>query len=319
MLEFKKISCDTLGVMRDALCSGEDYYMIARERIGDLIASSDVHILNSANSCLLCVAEAVGGPVLVCDMGGWNGFIRSCELFDKKVEYLETDYGLINIEVLGNYLEEHDIKSLYITSLAGYTAQQPLEKIQELCDVHDVVLIIDVSGTLGDEKNRELGDIQVASTGSPKIVNIENGGFICNMTDKIVFNKHLLKSLKADNVTCAGIANEIRKAPEILEKSIQVNRQVKKTLLENEIPVIHPEYNGLNTIIPVSSKKRAKTLAYNMRKRLNMDGNIITTGPNYNRIKKASINIEVKNLNMDTVTASDIACLCEIIIDELKE
>ena len=65
------------------------------------------------------------------------------------------------------------------------------------------------------------GDIQVSSTGSPKIVNVENGGFINDITGKVELNKHLLKTLKADNITCAAISHEITKAVEIEEKTIE--------------------------------------------------------------------------------------------------
>ncbi|RAP51744.1 MAG: hypothetical protein BZ138_04445 [Methanosphaera sp. rholeuAM270] len=319
MLEFKRISDDSVAVMRDAVGSDVDYYSRAVESISNLVPSRDVHILNSANSCLLCLCECIPDPVLVCDMGGWNGFIRSCEIFGKNVEYIATDDGLINIEVLDNYLNEHDIKSLYITSLAGYTAAQPLDQIHELCNIHEVLLIIDISPTVGNTKISQYGDIQVASTGSPKIINIENGGFICNITGKINPNKHMLKSLKADNITCAGIANEIGKSTETLLKTMEINRYLKEKLIKNNIKTIHPKHYGLNTIIPVQSKSKAKKLAYNIRKELKINGNIIGTGPNYNRIKKPCITIETKNLNINTISMDDLDYLYKTIIREKKK
>jgi hypothetical protein len=84
MLEFKKISEDTLEVMEDAIRSNNDYYPIAAENINNLLGGKNIHILNSANSCLLVIAEKIEEPVLVVDQGGWNGFIKSCEIFDKK-------------------------------------------------------------------------------------------------------------------------------------------------------------------------------------------------------------------------------------------
>lgn len=317
MLEFKKKSDDTVNIMANALNSGNDYYDEAVSVIGDLFSSDDVHVLNSANSCLISVAECVPDPVLVCDMGGWNGFIRSCELFGKNVEYLETDDALVNIKVMENYLKEHDVKSLYITSLGGYTVPQPLNDIQRLCDLYEVLLILDISGSVGDEEVIKHGDILVASTGSPKIVNIENGGFICNRSS-LNFNKHLLKSLKADNVTCAGIINEIKKAPEILEKSIELNRYLKDKLKDSNVEVIHPDLYGLNTMIVAPSKSKAKKLAFNLRKRLEVDGNIITVGPNYNRVKRACVVVEVKNLSVDSLTVEDMDFLCDIILSEYE-
>ncbi|MBE6485237.1 MAG: cell wall biogenesis protein [Methanosphaera stadtmanae] len=322
MLEFKKISEDTLEVMEDAIGSNKDYYPIATENINNLLGGKNIHILNSANSCLLVIAEKIEEPVLVVDQGGWKGFIKSCEIFDKKIEYITTDDGLINIEILNKYFEEHDIKTFYITSLSGYTAKQPLKEIQEVCDIHNVLLIVDISGSVGDGELNKYGDIQVSSTGSPKIVNVENGGFINDVTGKLELNKYLLKTLKADNITCAAISNEIEKAVEIEEKTIWANRYLKNILFErlsdDEIHnIIHPHSLGLNTMITVQSKSKAKKLAYNIRQRLEINGNIITTGPNYNRIKKASIIIEVKNLDVESLTQENMDYLGDIIIEEI--
>ena len=77
MLEFKKISEDTLEVMKTAVESKEDYYSMAVDKIQDLLGGTNTHILNSANSCLLVIAEKIEEPILVADQGGWNGFIKS--------------------------------------------------------------------------------------------------------------------------------------------------------------------------------------------------------------------------------------------------
>ena len=324
VLEFKRIDRDTLSVMRDAVGSDMDYYSLCVDSVEDVLGSGDTYILNSANSCLLAVAEAVDDCVLVCDQGGWNGFIKSCEVFGKKVGYLPTDDGLINIERLRVYLEDSDVKSLYVTSLAGYTAKQPLDGIKKLCDVHDVLLILDISGSVGDESVYEYGDILIFSTGSPKIVNIENGGIIHNRTDRIQLNRHMLKSLKADNITCAGISHEIGKAREIYEKTAKANKYLKdrlmKELEENcDYTVIHPEHEGLNVMITTPSKGMAKKLAYNIRQNLETTGNIITTGPQYNRIKKASIIIETKNLHIDSLTRENMDYIVEILCSEINK
>lgn len=324
MLEFKKISEDTLEVMKTAVGSKEDYYSMAVDKIQDLLGGINTHILNSANSCLLVIAEKIEEPILVADQGGWNGFIKSCEVFDKKIEYIKTDDGIVNIESLKKYLNEYDVNSLYITSLAGYTAKQPLKEIQELCNIHEVLLIVDISGSVGDEELNKYGDIQVSSTGSPKIVNVENGGFINDITGKVELNKHLLKTLKADNITCAAISHEITKAVEIEEKTIGINTYLKNRLIkqlsgDDVHNVIHPDSLGLNTMITAESKSNAKKLAYNIRQRIEIDGNIITTGPNYNRIKKPSVIIEVKNLDVSSLTEENMDYLCDILTEEIRK
>lgn len=323
MLEFKKISDDTLEVMKKSIGTKEDYHTLASDKIQDLLGGENTHILNSANSCLLVIAQKIEEPILVADQGGWKGFIKACEIFNKNVEYIQTDDGVINIEKLSNYFDTQDIKSLYITSLAGYTAKQPLKEIQELCDLHKVLLVVDISGSVGDEELYNYGDIQVSSTGSPKIINIENGGFINDITGRIEFDKHLLKTFKADHITCSGIANEIDKAKYIEEKTVKANMYLKnkliKHLINDEIHnIIHPDSPGLNTIITMESKSKAKRLAYNIRQKLSMKKSIVTVGPNYNRIKKASIIIEIKNLDVDSLTKENMDYLYNIIIEEIE-
>jgi selenocysteine lyase/cysteine desulfurase len=243
----------------------------------------------------------------------------------KKYLEIPTDKGMINLEVLNDYIESHDIKSMYITSLIAYTATHPGDKIYDLCNLHDVVLILDISGTVGCEKINTHCDVQIASTGSPKIVNCENGGFINNITKKITFNNHLLKSFKADKITCAAIAHEIRKSPEILKKTIETNTYLKKNLskklMDDTHKIVYENSAGINTIITTESKKKAKDLAYRIKQELKIADNksIITTGPNYNRLKIPSVNIEVKNIDVDYLTEENMDYLTEIIVEKIYD
>lgn len=325
-LEYKKISDDTKRIMKEAVDSGHDFYVDAVESIQKIHPSARTHILNSANSCILTVAEALPEPILTVDMGGWNGFRKSCDMLGKKYLEIPTDKGMINLEVLNEYIEGYGIKSMYLTSLIAYTATHPLEEIYELCNLHEVTLILDISGSVGCEEVNNYCDVQVASTGSPKIVNCENGGFINNITEKITLDNHLLKSFKADNITCAAIANEIRKSPEILRKTIETNTYLKKNLSKKLIDdkthhVVYESSIGINTIITTESKKKAKELAYNIKQELETADNksIITTGSNYNRLKIPSINIEVKNIDVDYLTEENMDKLVEIIVEKIYD
>ena len=325
-MEYKKISDDTKKIMKDAVDSRQDFYVDAVESIQDIHPSVRTHILNSANSCLFTVAEALPEPILTVDMGGWNGFNKSCDILGKKYLEIPTDKGMINLELLDDYIESYDIKSMYITSLIAYTAIHPVDEIYELCNLHDVVLILDISGSVGCNEINNYCDVQVASTGSPKIVNCENGGFINNLTEKITLDNHLLKSFKADNITCAAITNEIRKSPEILKKTIEANTYLKKNLFKKLVDdkthrIVYENSPGINTIITTESKKKAKELAYKIKQELEIPDNksIITTGSNYNRLKIPSVNIEVKNIDVDYLTEENMDKLVEIIVEKIYD
>ena len=69
----------------------------------------------------------------------------------------------------------------------------------------------------------------MASTGSPKIVNAGNGGFISTGDNKFFKkSKYILKTLKADPITCVGIFHEVSNASGILSKSIKACDFIKR-------------------------------------------------------------------------------------------
>lgn len=323
-LKYKRVSDDTRNAVRRALDSDEDYYSIAVDKIRELLPSKNTYILNSANSCILTVIESLPEPILIPDQGGWNGFRKSAQILGKKICEIPTEDGLINIEELNDYIEDNDIKSVYITSLAGYHALQPINEIYETCNIHRAILVLDISSSIGYPRINQYCDVQIASTGSPKIVNTGNGGFINDLTGKIELKPHLLKTFKADKLTCAAIANEIQKAPETIEKTIKANTYLKekldKTLKTPHYNIINLKTTGLNTIIKAPSKKKAKRLSYNIRKHLKVtpDKSIITTGPNYNRLKTASIIIETKNIDVEDLTKEKLDNLADIITCEIN-
>ncbi|OED30623.1 hypothetical protein [Methanosphaera sp. WGK6] len=327
-LEYKKISKHTRNAMKKAIDSKKNYYTEAIDTIKELLPSKEIHILNSANSAIFTVVEALPEPIVIPDEGGWNGLQRSAKILNKETHEITTEDGLINLKELSNYFNENDVGSLYITSLVGYTKEQPLKEISELCNLHDVILIVDISGSIGDDylSNTAYADIQVSSTGSPKIVNVENGGFINNITQKIKFNNHLLKTFKADNITCAGIIEEIPYAKINLEKTIKATAYLKNKLIEelesDKIhDIIHKDGHGINIIISEESKSKAKQLSFKIREKLEISNNksIITTGPNYNRLKRPCVCIELKNLDITSLTIENLDKLNDIIIVAINE
>lgn len=326
-IEYKKIPEHTVNFMKRVVGSKHDYYNDAVNKMKTELSSPEVHILNSANSCIFTIVEALPEPILIPNEGGWNGLQKSAKILNKEVREIDTDDGIINIERLSEYIESNDIGSLYITSLAGYTAEQPIKEIFELCNLHEIIFILDISGSVGNTKlpNRKYADIEVSSTGSPKIINIENGGFILNITQKIKLNKHLLKTFKADNITCAGIYENLDYAPKILEKTMNTNMYLKEKLVkeleeDKTHNIIHENSNGLNTIITEESKSKAKKLSYNIRKQLGVTNNksIITTGPNYNRLKRPCVCIEIKNIDEKSLNKENMDKLIEIILQAIK-
>ena len=165
--------------------------------------------------------------------------------------------------------------------------------------------------TNGDSENR-LGcqsDIILASTGSPKIINVGSGGFIATDDDDVFKRTSLPQKLsKTTEIICSGIDNEIDNVSKNLQVSLNATEHVKK----HTPNTLHADKRGINVIIP---HENSKSICWDLKKTLTTDkSGIITTCPNYNRVKQKAICIEIKNL--------DYACLekenLDIIIDEVN-
>ena len=92
--------------------------------------------------------------------------------------------------------DENNKSALFLTSFAAYTAEQDLKAICDFAHKNNILVVEDASGAIGDYENRlangNYSDIIIGSTGSPKIVNVEDGGFITTNDDKLFEKSKLL-------------------------------------------------------------------------------------------------------------------------------
>ena len=288
---------------------------LAEDAIKKLTRHEKVHVLNSGNSAIMAVMNCFKHRVMIPDQGGWYGFRKMAEFFGVETVKLPTNLGLVKVEELDELLKLNRPEALFLTSFAGYTAEQPMEEIYEICDDNGVMLVEDASGGIGDP-NGKLGNgnhahVIVGSTGSPKTVNIGNGGFLSTNNSKISDSTgYLLKVLKADPVTCAGIALEAECATEIFEKTTDACRKLKRDV-SNFREVIHATERGLNIIIPDNNQK---LFGSRIRQKLNVhEGSIVSLAPNYNRVKTRAVCIELKNLDIECLTSSNLEEILNII------
>lgn len=279
-------------------------------KIRDLTTKEHVKMTSSGNNSIFIALSAITGDIIIPDQGGWHGFKQIAKFLDKNIVTLKTDAGLINTDYLDE-LEISEGSALIFTSFAGYTAEQDIRSIVSYCKDNSITTIEDASAGIGDSENR-LGcrsDIILASTGSPKIINVGSGGFIATDDDDVFTRTSLPQKLsKTTEIICSGIDNEIDNVSKNLELSLNATKHVKK-----HIPnTLHEDKRGINVIIP---HENSKSICWDLKKTLTTDkSGIITTCPNYNRVKQKAICIEIKNL--------DYACLekenLDIIIDEVN-
>jgi hypothetical protein len=320
-LIFKKPAEETKQAMCDASMELEnrsmarEYKEAAEESIKKVTGHDHARVLGSGNAAIFAAMCQMEGPVLIPDQGGWNGFRKIAEFFGLQVLYLPTLNGVVDLEILEEQLKLKPPKTLFITSFAGYMAEQPVKAIYEICNDHGVLLVEDASGSVGDpEKRLANGDhsnIMVVSTGSPKVVNVGNGGFIStNDPQKFRDVNFILKTLQGSPVTCAGIAVEIKKAPLNLVKTIDACDFLKKRIKTS----LYHDKRGVNVTIPVDEPKK---LGKVLRQTINVrGGGMITTCPRYDRINQPAICLEIKNLDTTCLTTPNLreltATVCKV-------
>lgn len=287
----------------------KDYEESCIDKIRDLTTKEHVKMTSSGNNSIFIALSAVEGDIIIPDQGGWHGFKQIAKHLNKNIVTLKTDLGLIDTDYLDD-LEISDSSALIFTSFAGYAAEQDVKSICRYCKDNGIMTIEDASAGIGDDENK-LGrnsDIILASTGSPKMINVGMGGFI-STNDEDVFKETGLpqKLSKTSQIVCSGIDNELDNVKENLELSVNATDYVKKHIPDS----IHASKRGLNVIIP---DENAKSICWELKKSLVTDkSGFITTCPNYNRIKQKAICVEIKNLDYECLNKENL----DMIIDEV--
>ena len=308
MFKFKRPSQSTLEVMSEVARGNmnRDFEESCISKIKELTEKDEVRITSSGNNSIFIALSSVEGDVIVPDQGGWHGFKQIARFLNKNLITVKTDAGIIDPDYLDE-IEFHEGSALIFTSFAGYTSEQDVKGINIYCRNNGILTIEDASAGIGDSENLlgKKSDIILASTGSPKIINVGSGGFIAT-SDSDVFKKTSLpqKLSKTSEIICSGIDNELDNVTENLQLSLNATAHVKK-----HIPnALHASKRGLNVIIPHDD---AKSISWNLKKTLTLDkSGMITTCPNYNRVKQKAICVEIKNLDYSNLTRE---CLDEII------
>ena len=296
MFKFKTPSEKTLQIMAEVASNNlkDDFEANSIEKIKDLTKHDEVKITSSGNNSIFIALSAIEGDIIIPDQGGWHGFKQISKFLNKNIITLKTELGLINPNEMDE-LEINENSALIFTSFAGYAAEQDIKSISKYCKNNRITTIEDASAGIGDKKNKlgngKYSDIILASTGSPKMINVGSGGFI-STNDKEIFKKTGIpqKLSKTNEVICGGICQELDNVSNNLEVSVNATEHIKK-----HIPnAIHASKRGVNVIIPHDN---AKEIGWNLKKSLTIDkSGFITTCPNYNRVKQKAIAIEIKNL-----------------------
>jgi len=308
-LKFREPSAETRRAVCRAALYGEVHDPEARIR--EVTGHRYARLLNSGNAAILLLSHRLEGPLLVPDQGGWRGFRRIPEITGREVLSVETDRGLLDPDVLDARLDETGARALLVTSFAGYTAEQPIRELSDVCRSHGALLVEDASGSVSDPLGRlcngKISDIIIASTGAPKTVNAGGGGFISTSIPEIVQQDMLLSALKADPYVRAAVALEMEAAERNLTETLRACSYLK----ENLEGALHPERRGINVIIPSGDPQGDVS---RLRRVIDAGGrSIFTRCPSYDRVLESAVAVEVKNLDVDCLTYENLEEMAELI------
>lgn len=311
MFKFKTSSEKTKKIMSE-VASGKldntNFEEKCIDKIKGLTNHEEVEITSSGNNSIFIALSSIEGDIIIPDQGGWHGFKQIAKFLGNNIHTLKTDLGLINPDYIDD-LEIKENSALIFTSFAGYTAEQDIKNISKYCKNNNITTIEDASAGIGDKKgilgNGKYSDIIIASTGSPKIINVGSGGFIATSNPEIFTKTALPKKLsKTNEIICSGIDSELDNISEKLEVTVNATNHLKKHIPD----AIHASKRGVNVIIPHDN---AKPISWDLKKTLTTDkSGFVTTCPNYNRVKQKAIAIEIKNLDYECLKKE---CLNKII------
>lgn len=324
-LKFKKPSYETQLAMSDLAKSDDntDFHQLAEDKLLDLSNHSHAKLVNSGNSAIMAVMNSIDGAILIPDQGAWNGFKQIAKFLNKELILVKTNMGLIDIDYLKEAIDElidldneNEKSALFLTSFAAYTAEQNIREISEFAHKNNLLLVEDASGAIGDNEKRlangKYSDIIISSTGSPKIVNVGDGGFITTDDDSLFEKSGLLfKTFKASRLTACGISKELDFAENTFKTTVEACNYLKDSIEEKtDFEVFHKDKRGINVIL----KSDDKSLSYNLRQEFVLDSHgMITKCPNYNRLKEKGVALEIKNLSLECLNQENLDKIVEVL------
>lgn len=229
-----------------------------------------------------------GKYILVPDQGGWFTFLNYPKKLGFEVKSVKTNYGIIDLDDLKNKLK--DASALIYTNPAGYFAEQPLKKIYDVCKKKCLV-ILDVSGSIGNTKDGSNADIMLGSFGRWKPVNIEYGGFISFKDEKnYIQSKEILNELYFDNTKLEISYGKLKNIKNRYSFFHRINKKIKKDL--KDFNILHKDKEGINVVVAFSDEKeKEKLICYCEKNKYEF-----TLCPRYIRVNEKAISIEVKRM-----------------------
>jgi len=251
-----------------------------------------IYLTERGNKAILAalkiVKESESEKILIPDQGSWMTYFQYAKKLKFEIKGLETDYGVIDLDILKNNLK--DASALIYSNPAAYYAEQPIKEIYETCKKNNIIVILDISGSIGsDFYDADYADIIVCSFGKWKPINLGYGGFISigNIYGK---NKDYLRNLKFEKSYCTNLYGKLvnlKKRYEFFEK---INKKIKDDL--KQFNILNINKKGINVIVKFNDEKeKNKIVDYCEKNKYEF-----VECPKMIKVNEKAISIEVKRL-----------------------
>lgn len=222
-------------------------------KIKELTHKSNVILTSRCNDAIklaLLDAKSKGkNKAIMFTVGQWVTYDQFAEELGFEIVKVENPDCMINIDILNKHLDSQSV--LIIHSLSAYYYPQPMQKIYELCQSKDSLLINDCCGSIGFT-DLLLGDYLVCSFGRWKPINFGKGGFLATN-----FN------IKSTNVELSeeDILNKINNLPSRIEKLNDKSLAIIADILIAGLkPLNKSEKYNLVVIVPFESQEEKETI-----------------------------------------------------------
>ena len=236
--------------------------------------------------------------VLIPEEGGWLSYKK----LPKSYAEIECSDSKIDLASLTEKLKQNKFSAFLYQNPGGYFAEQPGEKIYELCHRYNCKVIIDVSGAIGTKLGwGDYADILVCSCGRWKLVDAGKGGFISSRDERL-FKKLTLNEFDDEEVL-EIINHKLNYLSQRIAFILEKRKQIITDL--NSFKILHK--NDFGSVVIVEFSDLAKTERDESGgSKLSQRESLInycaknnlpwTECPRYIRVNKPAISIEVKQL-----------------------
>ncbi len=276
---------------------------LAKKKLSSTTLHKHVELTESGKSAIALALSTLEGKLLFPDQGIWKGTIDTCRSIGLNFSLLPTDLGLIKSKTLSDALIREQPKALFITTYAGYIAEQNLREISSICKAQGTLIIHDASDSIGDKSipKQLKADITVGSAREPKLLNLSKGGFIT--TDSAGLAASIKKANKSsfDPVTCAGIAEELKEAPATLKKLLQISGEIRDTLSM----AVHRDRRGPCVGVFHDSPKKIIDRARRDSIFTKKGRSLFSSCPRYDRFLEKGFVFELKKLDVGCMESTE--------------